>query len=483
MAVSSIGIGSGIDLESLVVGLLESEKTPLFAALDSKTKSIKADISAYGTLNSVLDKFKASLEALDSADKTQKRSATSSDDSYFSASASATASSGSYSIEVINLAKAQKLATTASFSANTDPVGEGTLTISNAAGDSFVVDVGLDENSSQRTLSDLRDLINNNEDNFGVQASILEVDADGDPATSGTVQRLVFSSQDTGLDNALTISVSDAEGGDTDASGLSRFYFDSSDPGSQLEELQPAENAELSVDGLSAFSNSNTFENVIDGVTITAKRALDDPNSPEGASVSVATDTDSIVTAVKNIVDAYNAIQSTIDKNTNTTESTDVSAAFNGDFTVRSLQGRLRSLLGDSFSGNTELQSLASIGITTQRNGQLKLDETALKSAIENTPEEFNNVFAGADGLASRFESRIEPFIESGGILDSRTDGFNSQLKRLDDQRERLDYRFEVRERVLRDQFIALDGLVASLQNTGAFLVGQLANISAINRA
>jgi len=249
--ITSIGVGSGLDLESLITNLLNAERTPTETRLAVREASIQANISAFGNLKSVLSAFETSLAGLRSADDFNARSASVSDTTYFSASASGDAVIGSYSIQVLNLASAQKLAST-DFTGPDDTVGAGTLTISSAEGS---IDI---EVAAGTTLLQLRDAINAAPGNDLATATLLTVD-DG---FGGTVTKLILTSRSSGEDNALEITVADDDGQNTDDQGLSRFYFSAGDAGSQLSELSSARDARIAIDGFTASSSSNTFSGV-----------------------------------------------------------------------------------------------------------------------------------------------------------------------------------------------------------------------------
>jgi len=206
MSISSAGIGSGIDINSLVQQLVESEGSNKSNRLNLKEAEYQADISAFGSLKGALSIFQKAVQGLQDAGDFQNRSATSSNTEVFTASADETADFSQYGIEVVQLAQANKLITQAGF-ADTDVVGSGTLTLTQGA-DSFSIDVGATD-----TLTDIRDAINAADDNTGIGAAVINVD-DG-LGLGGTVQKLVFTANDTGLDKAITVS-----GTDDDVNGL-----------------------------------------------------------------------------------------------------------------------------------------------------------------------------------------------------------------------------------------------------------------------
>ena len=468
---SSVGIGSGLDLEGLVTKLLDAEKTPKLQALAKREARVQGDISAFGALKSVLDKFRTSLSGLSDASALSPRSAGSSAPGTFIATASSSAEPGSYTVQVLALASAQKLASTAPFANGTALVGEGSLAITSGS-TSFQVDT-----SATTTLTQLKDAINAASGNNGtVSASLLVVD-DPDPlaAPDATVTRLVLSAAATGTANQIGIAVTDTDGNNTNASGLSRFYFASGDPASQLSETQAAQDARIAVDGFTANSSTNVFEDVVDGVTITA---VDDAADP--ATLTVSLNTSLLTARVNDFVKAYNDVVNTVRQTSGFNAATGAAGALNGDATVRAIGTQLRGILGDTVDGNSGIRSLADLGLRTQKDGTLTINNAKLGSALSSNFEDFATLFASDDGVATRLKSTLDDYLASDGIIRTRTDGFGEQLKAITAQREALALRLDKLEQGYRDRFIALDSLVSRLQSSSDFLLKQLDNTNKI---
>ncbi|MEY8250866.1 MAG: flagellar cap protein FliD N-terminal domain-containing protein, partial [Colwellia sp.] len=262
MSISSPGIGSGLDIGALVSQLVAADGASTSNRLNLKEAEYLADISAYGSLKSVLSSFQTSLSGLKDLTDFQQRTATSTDDDVFTAKAFSTADASEYDIEVVQLAKAQKLISKDGyFPTSTEVVGEGTLKFTQD-GDTFTIAVGATD-----TVEDVRDAVNDATGNTGVRASILTVD-DG---VGGTESKLVFSSTLTGLDNAITVTVDEDgndqfdDAGDIDGVGLSRLI------NANLEESVAAVDGKIKGDSQLVSSSTNEFASVINGVTITAK--------------------------------------------------------------------------------------------------------------------------------------------------------------------------------------------------------------------
>jgi len=448
-SITASGIGSGLDVENIVSQLVALERRPL-DNLETKATQLNAQISAYGSLKSKVSEFESAMSALASADKFKLFSTSSSSESVLTATTTSSASAGSYSIEVTSLAERDKYRTAAFTDSNT-VVGEGVLTLS-VGSDSF--DVTID--SSNSTVSGIRDAINAASDNTGVTASIV-TDANG--------ASLVLSSDETGLENALSITISgDTDSNDTDNAGLSALAT------TNLTSLSSAADAQLQIDGVNGFtinSSSNTFTSALEGVTITAETL-------GTSTLSISRDDEQIEDAVQTFVDSYNNLIGEI--------STQRAGQLAGDSTLLSIERQLQDIFnaGSAITGSS-YSYLSEIGITTNDSNQLQLDTSELATALNSDFSSFVNLFAAEDeGFAARLESLASSLQESDGLIDAREDGLRAQLDRNEEAQDRFAVRLESIETRIRAQFTALDTLVSQLNNTGNFLTQQLAGISKI---
>jgi flagellar hook-associated protein 2 len=271
-SITASGIGSGLDINNIVSQLVSAERAPTENRLNSKESLIQARLSAFGSLKSALTNFQSSLSTLKNADNYTKRTATISDSTVFSATTSASAAPGSYSVKVEQLATSHKIASQAYTDSNTS-VGSGEMTFT-INGESFSVAIADDANS----LADIRDAVNTASDNSGVTASIIN-DQDG--------AHLVFSATKTGVENAVNIAVSNGASGD-----LSQLAYDTN-LGVQLSSM--SEKAEaldsiVIIDGFTQTSANTKIEGMIEGVSLDLKKAL----PGESLSLKVQLDTKSI---------------------------------------------------------------------------------------------------------------------------------------------------------------------------------------------
>jgi flagellar hook-associated protein 2 len=475
MAFSSLGVGSGLDLSGLLTQLTTSERQPLLA-LDARGAAITTKLSAYGQLQSGVSSLQTASAKLADLSLFQGVKADSSFNTVLTASAKNTAAAGKYAINVSQLAQAQTLATAGQASA-TAAVGSGTVTIDfgtftpavtdpaspasfekNAARTSATIVVGAESN----TLEGIRDAINAQKDS-GVTASIVN---DG----SGTPFRLLLASTDTGAASGLKISV------DGDAALSNLLAYDPTGS-STLTETAAAKNAQLTVNGLSISSATNTVEESLQGVTLNLVKTGD-------STVTVAADTGSAKSAVSAFVAAYNNLLGVGKSLTNFDPDTKKGSALTGDSTLRNLQVQLRTALTSPQSGATgDLTVLSDVGVSFQKDGTLAVDSAKLDTAISGNLAGVAKLFAGTATDTSGFGKQIAKlaldFTSPGGTLTTASDGLTGSLKRLDSQYQDASTRIDATLARYKKQFTQLDVTISRLNATGSYLTAQFDAINA----
>lgn len=398
---TATGIGSGLDIESLVTQLVAAERAPTDGQLTRQESKLTAELSAFGVFKGALATFQGSLSGLNNLSKFGQYTATSSDSDSVGVSASAGAASGSYNVEVSQLAEAHSLAST-SYASASDVVGTGTITFRFGTSDytpptpgpesynSFTLnsDRGVGTvtiDSSNNTLEGIRGAINDAD--IGVSAAIVN---------DGTGYRLLLSSDQTGVNNSMEISVDDTgDSNDIDINGLSALAFNNG--ATNAEQTIAGQDAAFSINGLSITSSANSVKDVIDGVDLTLK----DLTGVAPVTVSVAQDKTSVKEAVDGLVSGYNNFIELANALTAYNAETGAASPLQGDFSARSITSQIRQALSSSVTGfNGPFASLSEIGITTQANGTLTVDSAALDDALENSFDEMVGLFAQV-GLAS----------------------------------------------------------------------------------
>jgi flagellar hook-associated protein 2 len=384
MAISSPGIGSGLDINSLVGQLMALERRPL-SLLDTREAKFQAQLSAYGSLKGALSSFQSAVSALATPAKFTALKASVADATVMSASAGSSASVGSYSITVQTLANAQKLKS-GTFATTGTTVGTGAITLQfgTYSGGSFTLNpdksaktIAID--SARSSLAGVRDAIN--AANAGVTAGIVN---------DGTGNRLVIASKDAGVANALKITVTDDDLNNTDAAGLSQLVYDASAGGTtNLSQTVPAQNATAVIDGITVSKSTNTVTDAIEGVTLNLLK--------EGGTttLTVARDSAGAQAAVESFVKAYNDLNKTITDLSKYDAANKKASTLTGDATVRSVQTQLRGLFNTALStAGGGLTSLSDIGVTFQKDGTLKLDSGKLTTALNDSTKDVSSLFA-----------------------------------------------------------------------------------------
>ncbi|MFU9137910.1 flagellar filament capping protein FliD [Erwinia tasmaniensis] len=460
--ISTLGIGSGLDLSTILDNLQTAEKASL-TPISTQQSSYTAKLSAYGTLKSSLTSFQTANTALNSAALFASTKATSTS-SAFSATTTTGAVAGKYTVSVSQLATAQTL-TSAVQSSNTTALGtsDSTITIQQANGNKAVA---VSVSAANSSLTGIRDAINKAD--AGVTASIIKV---GDGS-----YRLSMTSNDTGTDNAATISVS----GDSTLQGILNYDGTSS---SNMTQSVAAQNAKLTVNNVAIENSSNSISDALEGITLN----LTDTTSGN-QTLTVTQDTTSASSAVSDWVNAYNSLQDSFASLTKYTAVTTQSAsqdssngALLGDSTLRTIQSQLKSMLTNAASSST-YKTLAQIGVTTDpTSGDLKLDSTALTAALTKDPDGVKQMIVGdgkTTGITTTIATNITSWLSSTGILQAATDGVSKTLNNLTTQYNAESTRIDNTIARYKTQFTALDVMMSKLNSTSSYLTSQFTTSS-----
>ncbi|MFK8029908.1 MAG: flagellar filament capping protein FliD [Gammaproteobacteria bacterium] len=470
--ITAQGIGSGLDVASIVSQLVAAEGQGGLLRIATREASLQSQLSSLGSLKSALSQFQDALNPVKDIEQFRSRVTTSTNEEAFSASAGTNAVPSTYEIEVINLAESHKLASDGYASPETS-IGYGTLTFQLGADseNTFSIDIpeepepeyddenNLIEVDARTSLEAIRDAINSAEDNLGVGASIVEAE-DG--------AHLIITSNKTGLENELTIT---AEGGD---GGLAALEFGGGTGNTQVTELRAALDATIKVDSFTRTSSSNVINDVVDDVNINLLSA--DAGSGQ---LTVEFDQSVATEKVKAFVDSYNTLVDAFASFSNFDAETNTASSLLGDSTLREISSALRREIGGGgVQGNGFFRSLSVIGVTTETDGKLTLDVETLKDSLDEDFDSVGRLLADEEtGFATRLDAVLEPFTQTGGRIDLRTDGLKESVDLLDDQREALDTRLASVERRYLAQFSALDGIISGLTSTSSFLAAQLGNL------
>ncbi|WP_286975919.1 flagellar filament capping protein FliD [Pseudomonas sp.] len=456
------GIGSGIDIDSIVSAMVAAEQAPKAAQLSRLETATTTKFSALGSLKSALSEFQTAVAALNDKSLFENRTATSSSTNSLTASASKNALPGTYSVQVNRLASGSKVATASIDSTFTSGALAETISVKlGASGTSTDISI-----SAGSDLSSTRDQLNAALKDQGISANIVS-----DPSTGES--RLVFTSTTTGAGNDVIVS---------GAGNLAELNINGTAPLSNTDTasagyITRAVDAEFSIDGLILHSSSNSVSNAIPEVTLelVAKTSADAP-----LTVQVGEDTAGVTNNIKKFVDAYNKLIATSNQLTSVVSVGDdgqpLVGGLVGDSSVRNLLSSVRNQLV-SPSGQEGIRVLADMGITTQKDGTLAIDSDKLKTAVEGNFDSVGSFFTGDVGLMARLDKSIDGFSKSGGVLEQRMDGLQSTLSNIDAQKETLNRRIEALQTRLYSQFNAMDTLVSQLNQTSDRLTQSLGSL------
>jgi flagellar hook-associated protein 2 len=390
MSTSSINLtNSVLDVGSIVDNLIYVDSAPV-RQMQSKVTTLQSKVSAYQSLNTKLsalsDKVNTMLfgstqapliQPYDFADRLSdsifsKCKATSSSNDMISVTSSNATAGGSYTISATNLAKAQSSASNGFADKDTTTIGTGSFEITKGGS---TTSIAID--TSNNTLEGLKTAINNAD--AGVTATIVN---DG----SASPYKLLIRANDSGTANSFSINAAKLTGGQA----------------LTFAPTQGAEDATFSVNGLSVTKSSNTVSDVIEGVTFTLK---DESGSP--VTITVEQDIDSIVTALKDFVSAYNTVSSSINAQFAYNSTTKTAGVLAGDSTLRQIQSKLQTLITQGIDNRfTSYGVTGQVGIEFNRDGSLTLNETKLRDTLATDFTGVAALFLGNgaapnDGVAS----------------------------------------------------------------------------------
>ena len=473
--------GSVIDVSTLVSQLVTAAQSPQQSIITQQTTAVTTQISAVGTLKSALSTFQSALSSLDSISNFNTQVATTSNVSAFTATADSDAALGSYDVQITQLAKAAQLRTNTQFTTASDgSVATGSTTLSDGTNDAagtLTVSLGdtsfnITVDSSNNTLSGIAAAINSASGNPGITASVLQ-GSDG--------PHLLLTSAQTGASNDIGISVDETDGG-TSLAGLDTTTA------SNYTTLTPAQDAEFSVAGVDFTSSGNTVDDAVKGVTFTLLKGgttdtTTGTTTPATGTLTVSTDTSTIEDNIKAFVDAYNTLQQTFtslggyDSTTGTAGSMMGSALLDG--VKNSINGITHGLVSDT--GSSLYSSLASIGITSNKDGSLSINQTKLDTALSSNYSAVEQMFAGTSGIATQLNSRLTDVLGADGSIATKSASLVKQENALDDRTTQLQTQMDALSASLTTQFTALNTLLSSLQSTSSYLSQAFATLPSMN--
>jgi len=452
-SVSSLGIGAGLDLQKILTSIMSAERAPI-NLLDSRLSSTNSKISVYGTLNSKLDALKSAAETLEYPSRLSAVKGSSSDASVVTVTAAFTATKGTYSTQVTQLASAQKSFSQAYSSGTTFDAGEVQFTVAGELKSPITVNAGA-------TLSEVSASINSAK--LGVTATVVTA-SDGQ-------QRMILTGEKTGTGNGFTLtSTATALGGQAslaDFDEQSEADIALNGPDGLMRSI--AQDALMKIDGIEVRSSTNSFTGAVAGLNLTATKI-------GSSTVSVQDDKEKITSALKAFVDAFNSVATTIKTNSGYDTATKTGQALSGDSAVRSVSSLLNSARTNipTELSTANLKSFSDIGITIQQTGQLSIDSAKLDAAISNSPKELSNLLVA---YGKTFSSSVQNMQSTGGVVANRMESLKNAVTRINANKEAMEARMVLIEKRYRTQFTSLDKYVSSMQTTSSYLGQQISQM------
>ncbi|MBY3787272.1 flagellar filament capping protein FliD [Photobacterium carnosum] len=469
MGLSAAGMASGLDIAGMTQQLVAAERKPKSDRITTQQKQVNVSLSAYGQVKSSVSAMQSMLEKFGKDEAFNGQKATSDNSDYLSIKATAKAKSGVYNIKIQQMAQSHKLMGKESFSADPEAsLGSGEMVIK--VGDkSMTLNIGEDNDD----LSSVVDAINNANDNPGVTATLINKGKD-----SGS--QIVFSTKETGEENTIEIDTSAMTG------QLASLAYNADMPAAErkVDQMQAAQDAKIMIDNFTPVSSSNnTFEDVIEGVTLDLKKltGTSGSESPEtddidvkSVKITIENDEKSTKDSLKSFVDSYNSLTGTIDKLTGfdadkKPDDPNRAGALNGDSLTRSVSTQMRNLLNEPIEINGKLYQMSDFGISIQRDGTLELEEDSdkLDDIISENFVVIGQFFAKEDsGFLTKADKLLDSFTDkTDGSLSVKEDTLKERQKSLDDDMTDLNKRMVAYEDRTYKQFLAMDEAIGQMNN------------------
>ncbi|MDX2055290.1 MAG: flagellar filament capping protein FliD [Polyangiaceae bacterium] len=427
-AITFGGIGSGMDVEGIISGLVNVEKASL-QPTQQKVADTRAAISSVGDISGLLSKLKTAAGALYDERSVSSFTATSSG-AQVVATTTGVAQASTYNLEVTQLASEQRSYSTAYSSKVVGLNQTGSFNIQVGTGPAATINID--------TADSLESITNKiNSSGLRVSASIFN---------DGTNYSLLIRGLDSGAANNITFSESGT------ALGLQGVV-----------PAQAAQNAIVKIDNIPVSSATNKIDGAIPGVSLalTAKTT---------APITLRIDADPAATKAKvsAFVSAYNAVVDKVHNLAGFGTTKAQNAALAGDSGLRGTLSKLSSLATGAAGLGGTLDRLADVGVSIDRTGKLTLSDSKFDSALSSRPAEFVKLFAGGPGttgMMDRFRSAIDDLTNpKTGLLSVRRTGLETRAKALEEHISRESARIARYTETLRKQFTEMDSAVAKNQ-------------------
>jgi len=455
---TTLGVGSGLDVFKLAQDLTDVEKVPKKESIESDITATEASISGYGLVSFQVGQLQKAFEKLNDADELATSTGSSSNTSAISlTSLDGAAATGAYDITVTRLAQEQRMISD-EYTATTTTLNSGAFDISIAVGSSTITTTAV--TVSTPTPAGVVSAIN--AASTGVTASLV------DTGIGGTNYRIILTGP-TGSEGAFTMTSTPDLG-----------FGDSGNT------LQAAQDSIINFDGLTVTRSSNEISDVIAGATISLTET-----TSTAVRLNIVSDRTTLKTNLENVVTAYNDLNTLFTELTAEGSEAELGGALADDTSlVRYLKSQIRSaLFADSSTTSGSVSALRDLGVSIDKTGNLTLNETTYDAVVASSYDDVvmmlsantsdQNLFgAESKGLSQDIATILEDFSDSTGVLTTRTSNAEGSLQDYKDELVKLEARMEgVYQRYLT-QFSAMESLIASMDTTKDYLEGQLESLS-----
>ena len=450
------GLASGLDTESLIKQLIAVERKPM-AVMEQRRETLTSKAGAWRDLNSRLLNLQSRIADLKNlgANLWDAKRATVSDQTVLTASASNTAQPGSYSVEVVNLARSTTWKGGLSAADPTADLGvAGMITVAGGPGNGKEFEV-----KATDSLNDIAATVNGNKE-LGFTASVVQV-APGD-------YRLVLNGQQ-GAANDFALTGTAAADLKLDAA--------------QAEKVAAAANAQIKVNSVSIEVGENTARDAVPGVTLNLTKV-------GTTAITVANDQSKVIDAVKQFVDQYNSTMDFIEQQAKYDTKTKKAGTLFGEGMVTSVQFALSNRAMNPVGAvEAKFNALGMVGITSEKfaeggtsSRKLRLDESKLREALTANPDAVRDLFTVNDGtsmgVAVRMEEWLSGYTKTGGLILNRAETLDQENTRIKERLAHFDEQIlPLKEKRLRNQFIALEKAMSTFQSQGQWLSQQISSL------
>lgn len=456
------GLATGMDTDSIVKQMMEIERRPI-DRLEKQKESEAARLMAFKQFDERLNSLREAVGSMNLTSEVRESSIDLSSSAPFTATSTG-AGSGSYDVAVKQLAQVQKSVADGVSSDTESVLGTGSITLGSTT-------INIDE--SNNSLIGLQEAINAVAGETGVKASIMN-----DGSGSDSAYHLVLTGQDANTSFNTSVDLADGE----------TFAF---------TQTRSAQQAMVEIDGIEVFSDSNTLSGVIPGIDLHLNSTSDEISAGvyETSLMNVEPDTTALKEKVQNFVDSYNGVMDWIsagydefgasrpsEAEVESGEDDILSDLVRGDSAINSAKRQLQNLLSTQIDTSGDFSVLSQLGISTQRDGSISLDEAKLDHAVTNNFDDVVSLLAGEGsepGVMKHLNSALLDITGvSSGIYADKKDSYESSLKSINSQIDRMEMLASKREQTMRAQFNSLELLVSEMNAQSDYITQQMDMLS-----